>query len=207
MIAMREALGTFARNSRPSHDRNLRADRGRTIRYHAGRIVRGEIPRNFLGNTEVAKLAQRALHEAFGHEQAPSKAVADDAGQSPKAAENWWAAENPPGLTAFVNLYRNNARFAAFARYYLLGHTENDPILEIQLHSAMANMADAAAQLGAPARQFAAAMGFAFGNPIIHEIIAGQSSTGGGASNSASDAEGAGEEVEPFTRDLFEGAR
>jgi hypothetical protein len=144
------------------------------------------------------------LEETYGDDKVPSQAAADDAGQSKKAAENWLAAENPMGLTAFVNAYRNNARFAAFARYYLLGHSENDPILEIQVQSVLSNMDGAAAQLGMGARQFAAAMGFAMGNTITPDMLAGSPTSGGSSPCPSLDADSAGDDVELVTGDLFD---
>lgn len=151
---------------RSAGERNTRADRGRSIRYRASRIFRGENPREFLSNQDTARLVQRLVHETYAGEQAPTYELADDTGQSKKAAENWWAGENPMGLTAFVNAYRNNPRFAAFARFYLLGHTENDPILEIQVQTTLANLGAAARSLGMPTQQLAAAMTYAMGNTI-----------------------------------------
>ncbi|MEI9995130.1 MAG: hypothetical protein WDM91_11085 [Rhizomicrobium sp.] len=169
---MSGALGISQRNNRGGFDRNSRGDRGRSIRYQAGRISRGESPRNILSNEDICRLNRTVLREAYGDgRQAPTQEIAEDAGQSKKAAENWWNGENPQGLTAFVNAYRNNPRFAAFARYYLLGHTEHDPILEIQLRNAMDNMGAAASQLGMPQRQFAAAMAYALGHGIDPHLI------------------------------------
>jgi hypothetical protein len=201
---MNVALGTFHRRIQSSAERNVRGDRGRTIRYQAGRISRGENPRDFLSNSDVKRLNRLVLEETYGDDKVPSQAAADDAGQSKKAAENWLAAENPMGLTAFVNAYRNNARFAAFARYYLLGHSENDPILEIQVQSVLSNMDGAAAQLGMGARQFAAAMGFAMGNTITPDMLAGSPTSGGSSPRPSLDADSAGDDVELVTGDLFD---
>jgi len=109
------------------------------------------------------------LRETYEGEAAPTVAVAEDAGQSKKAAENWWNGENPQGLTAFVNSYRNNPRFAAFARYYLLGHSDEDPQLQAQLHAAQMHMDEAAKRMGIPANAFALAMQFALSHTIRAE--------------------------------------
>ena len=192
---MNHALGNTSRRNQGSLDRNFRADQRRTTRYRAGRIVRGETPRDFLSNEDICQLTKITLRETYEGLQAPTQEIAEDAGQSKKAAENWWNGENPMGPTAFINAYRNNPRFAAFARYYLLGHTENDPIVEIQLQTAMANMGQAAARLGMPQAQFAAACGFAMGHTITADVLAMDNSAGG-----------AGADHDDGTGDLFEEA-
>lgn len=161
---MSNSLGNSNRNSQASFDRISRTDRGRNVRYRAGRIIRGESPRNFLSNDAVTQGFKRVLHETYEGEQAPTHAVAEDAGQSKKAAENWWSGENPMGSTAFINAYRNNPRFAAFARFYLLGHTDRDPILDIHMHEVASNLEQAAQRMGMHPQQLAGAMQFAMTN-------------------------------------------
>ncbi len=101
------------------------------------RKIRGDNPRNLLGNAEVAQQCQAALKAAYGNTKSVAKDVADDSGQSPRAAENWLAAENPMGLTAFVNAYRNNPEFAAWARKLLLMEQDCDPEFEVEQHRFM----------------------------------------------------------------------
>jgi hypothetical protein len=87
----------------------------------------------FLQNTDTAVLCREALRNAYGEEKSVNKSIAEDAGASPKAAENWTAGDNPMGLTAFLNAYRNNPVFKAWARKILLGEQDIDPSFQAEL--------------------------------------------------------------------------
>jgi len=97
------------------------------------RKFRGQTPKRFLQNTDTAGLVRETLRESYSDERAVSKAIAEDTGMSPKAAENWLAGDNPMSLTAFLNAYHNNPRFKAWARKLLLGDGETDPSFQAEL--------------------------------------------------------------------------
>lgn len=158
---MNAALGISSRTSQRSFDRMPRGDRARTVRYVARRTSRDESPRKFFENDDVAQIHKHVLREAYDGIQAPTLAIAEDSGASKKAAENWWNGENPIGPVAFANLYNNNTAFAALARYYLLGHVDADPYLEIQMQQVASNLEGAAKQMGMHPQQLAAALQFA----------------------------------------------
>lgn len=159
-------------------------EQGRDISGHVRHNIRKHDPRNisrksekmFLSNREVAEANREALREAYLGMQAPTEAIAEDSGASKKAAENWVAGENPQGLTAFINNYRNNPKFAALARYHLLGHTDFDPIVQIQAQNAVTGLMSMADRMGTPAHELAAALQFALAN---HATIASQKPEGG----------------------------
>lgn len=97
------------------------------------RDLRGRKPRNLLSNTDVAKRLRTALQDTYGEERSAAKKVAEDSGQSPRAAENWLSGDNPMSLTAFLNAFHNNAKFQAHARKLLLMEREIDPDFQAAL--------------------------------------------------------------------------
>lgn len=104
--------------SRGAYTRNIRAKSGNVL---------------FLSNRETANLCSEALQATYDGDQSKAKAAAADTGMSAKAAENWLAAENPMSLTAFLNAYRNNSTFRAWARKVLLMEADRDPAFEAEL--------------------------------------------------------------------------
>lgn len=118
-------------------------------------ISRGPYARNIRGasrnvlllsNRDTAHLCREALQATYDGDSSMAKAAAADSGMSPKAAENWLAAENPMSLTAFLNAYRNNATFKAWAKKILLMEQDHDPEFQAQL----AQFIRAAQKMGAP---------------------------------------------------------
>lgn len=97
------------------------------------RKFRGRDPRKILSKTDTASLVREVTREAYGASRSAAKELAEDSGQSPKAAENWLAGENPMGLTAFLNAYHNNKSFKAWARKILLLEEDHDPEFQVQL--------------------------------------------------------------------------
>lgn len=89
--------------------------------------------RNVLTNRLVAELVRDTLEATYEGDASKAKAAATDAASSPRAAENWFAADNPMSLTAFLNAYHNNPTFKAWARKILLMETEQDPEFQAQL--------------------------------------------------------------------------
>lgn len=106
------------------------------------RVSRGAYPRRFRGNSrnvllsnrDAARLCQEVIREAYRGEASVAKAAAEDTGMSPKAAENWMAADNPMSLTAFLNAYHRNPAFKAWARKILLMEKDIDPEFQAELH-------------------------------------------------------------------------
>lgn len=90
-------------------------------------------PRNVLGNREVAELVKETLVATYDGDASKHKAAARDANSSARAAENWFAADNPMSLTAFLNAYHNNPTFKAWARKILLMEQEQDPEFQADL--------------------------------------------------------------------------
>lgn len=97
------------------------------------RKFRGKDPRNILTKTDAATLTREVTRIAYGESRSAAKKLAEDSGQSPKAAENWLAGENPMGLTAFLNAYRSNPTFKAWARKILLEEEDHDPQFQADL--------------------------------------------------------------------------
>lgn len=108
--------GTLMLNSRVAHDRKIRGKDRRMFR-----------------NIDAAALCRDTLRAAYGEEKSVHKAIAADTGQSPKAAENWTAGENPMSLVAFLNAYHNNTKFKAWARKILLMEEDIDPHFQAEL--------------------------------------------------------------------------
>jgi len=96
------------------------------------RKIRG-YSRNVLGTREVAELVKETLDATYEGDASKHKAAARDAVSSPRAAENWFAADNPMSLTAFLNAYHNNPTFKAWARKILLMEKEQDPEFQADL--------------------------------------------------------------------------
>ncbi len=113
-------------------------------RQRAQNILRSE--RKMFRNVDVAAMCQEALRETYGDEKSISKAIADDTGMSPSAADNWTAGENPMSLVAFLNAFHNNPKFQAHARKILLMEKEINPAFEAEL----ASFVRAVQQYGAP---------------------------------------------------------
>lgn len=98
----------------------------RNIRAKSGNIF-------LLSNRDTAHLCREALQAAYDGDASMAKAAAADSGMSPKAAENWLAAENPMSLTAFLNAYRNNTAFRAWAKKIMFMEADRDPAFEAEL--------------------------------------------------------------------------
>lgn len=96
------------------------------------RSFQGATPRVTVSAIEIAERAQAALKAAYGEQRSAVKIAAADANSSPRAAENWFSAENPMGLASFVNLYNNNADFKAWARKLILLEKDCDPAFEAE---------------------------------------------------------------------------
>lgn len=104
-------------------------------------ISRGPYARKFRGNSrnvlwsnrDVAEKVQETLIATYDGDASKSKAAAEDANTSARAAENWFAADNPMSLTAFLNAYHNNPTFKAWARKILLMEEDCDPEFQAQL--------------------------------------------------------------------------
>lgn len=97
------------------------------------RKFRGDSRKMFFRNVDTAALCKEALSEAYGDEQSVHKAIANDTGMSPAAAENWTAGDNPMSLTAFLNAFHNNPKFNAHARKILLMEKEVNPEFQAAL--------------------------------------------------------------------------
>lgn len=89
--------------------------------------------RNVLGNRDVAELVRETLKATYDGDACKHKAAARDANSSARAAENWFAADNPMSLTAFLNAYHSNPTFKAWARKILLMEQDHDPAFQAQL--------------------------------------------------------------------------
>lgn len=96
------------------------------------RKIRGN-SRNVLGSRDVAELIRDTLEATYDGDASKHKAAARDANSSPRAAENWFAADNPMSLTAFLNAYHANPTFKAWARKLLLLEEDHDPEFQAQL--------------------------------------------------------------------------
>lgn len=96
------------------------------------RKIRGEC-RNVLGNRDVALKLRDVSDATYDGDASKAKAAAKDANSSPRAAENWFAADNPMSLTAFLNAYHANPTFKAWARKILFMEEELDPAFQAQL--------------------------------------------------------------------------
>ena len=96
------------------------------------RKIRGN-SRNVLGSRDVAELLRDTLEATYDGDASKHKAAARDANSSPRAAENWFAADNPMSLTAFLNAYHANPTFKAWARKLLLLEEDQDPEFQAQL--------------------------------------------------------------------------
>lgn len=96
------------------------------------RKIRGN-SRNVLGSQDVAHLLRDTLEATYDGDASKHKAAARDANSSPRAAENWFAADNPMSLTAFLNAYHANPTFKAWARKLLLLEEDCDPEFQAQL--------------------------------------------------------------------------
>lgn len=96
------------------------------------RKIQGQ-SRNVLGNREVAERLRDVLEATYDGDASKHKAAARDANSSPRAAENWFSADNPMSLTAFLNAYHGNATFKAWARKILLLEEDLDPEFQAQL--------------------------------------------------------------------------
>lgn len=116
-----------------------------TSRGPYARKIRGE-SRKVFGSVEVAALVRDTLDAAYEGQASKHKAAAQDANTSPRAAENWFAGENPMSLTAFLNAYHANPTFKAWARKILLMEQDHDPEFQAQL----AQFIRAAQKMGAP---------------------------------------------------------
>lgn len=101
------------------------------------RKIRG-ISRNVLGNRDVAVKVREVLEATYEGDASKHKAAAIDANSSARAAENWFAADNPMSLTAFLNAYHANPTFKAWARKILLMEQDFDPKFQAQLAAFMA---------------------------------------------------------------------
>jgi|GEM_PF-5532473 len=110
---------------------------GKLMQYARGpyaRKNRGNSRNVLLSNRDTAHLCQEVIHATYDGEQSVAKAAADDSGMSPKAAENWMAADNPMSLTAFLNAYHRNPTFKAWSRKILLLEEDLDPAFQAELH-------------------------------------------------------------------------
>lgn len=96
------------------------------------RKIRGD-SRNVLGNRDVAEKVRDVLEATYDGDASKHKAAARDANSSARAAENWFAADNPMSLTAFLNAYHANPTFKAWARKILLMEQDQDPEFQAQL--------------------------------------------------------------------------
>lgn len=108
---------------------------GKQMRISHGpyaRKMRGN-SRNVLGSQDVAVLVKETLEATYEGDASKHKAAALDAASSPRAAENWFAADNPMSLTAFLNAYHNNPTFKAWARKILLMEQDHDPEFQADL--------------------------------------------------------------------------
>lgn len=105
------------------------------------RISHGPYARKIRGNSrnvlwctrDVAYKVQDIANATYDGDASKAKALAEDAGSSPRAAENWLAGDNPMSLTAFLNAYHNNPTFKAWARKLLLLEEEHNPEFQAQL--------------------------------------------------------------------------
>lgn len=88
---------------------------------------------NVLGNRDVAEKLREVLCATYDGDASKHKAAARDANSSSRAAENWFAADNPMSLTAFLNAYHANPTFKAWARKILLMEQDHDPEFQAQL--------------------------------------------------------------------------
>jgi hypothetical protein len=89
--------------------------------------------RNVLGSQDVAHKLKEVLEATYDGDPSKHKAAAQDSASSPRAAENWFAADNPMSLTAFLNAYHANPTFKAWARKLLLLEEDHDPEFQAQL--------------------------------------------------------------------------
>lgn len=96
------------------------------------RKIRGDA-RNKWGNVDVAAKVKLTLDATYEGESSKHKAAARDANSSPRAAENWFAGDNPMSLTAFLNAYHANPTFKAWARKILLMEQDLDPAFQAEL--------------------------------------------------------------------------
>lgn len=96
------------------------------------RKIRGD-SRNVLGSRDVAELVKETLEATYDGDASKHKAAARDANTSARAAENWFAADNPMSLTAFLNAYHANPTFKAWAKKILLMEQDLDPDFQAQL--------------------------------------------------------------------------
>lgn len=103
-----------------------------TSRGPYARKIRGD-SRNVWGNVDVAAKIKDTLTATYEGDASKHKAAARDANSSPRAAENWFAGDNPMSLTAFLNAYHNNSTFKAWAKKILLLEEEHDPEFQAQL--------------------------------------------------------------------------
>lgn len=108
------------------------------------RKIRGD-NRNKWGSVDVAAKVKTTLEAAYDGDASRHKAAARDANTSPRAAENWFAGDNPMSLTAFLNVYHANPTFKAWARKLLLLEEDQDPEFQAQL----AKFIQAAQRMGA----------------------------------------------------------
>lgn len=135
------ALAATIALSSPSDHSGNRAVSSSPLGEGQMHISRGAYARRIRGNsrnvlwstTDVAAKVKDIGHATYEGDQSKAKAFADDAGSSPRAAENWLAGDNPMSLTAFLNAYHNNQTFKAWARKILLMEQEVDPEFQAQL--------------------------------------------------------------------------
>lgn len=101
------------------------------------RKIRGNST-NVLGNRDVAIKVRDVLHATYDGDASKHKKAAQDANSSARAAENWFAGDNPMSLTAFLNAYHANSTFKAWAKKILLQEEDHDPELQAQLSAFIA---------------------------------------------------------------------
>lgn len=117
----------------PSCPNHIERGQMRNSRGPYARKIRGNSRNVLLSNRDTADLCQQTLLATYDGDASRARAAAADSGMSAKAAENWLAGDNPMSLTAFLNAYRANPTFKAWARKILLMEKEIDPEFQAQL--------------------------------------------------------------------------
>jgi hypothetical protein len=80
-----------------------------------------------IGGIDAAYLVQIVVTRAYGDFRDAAARLAKDSGASERAAQNWMQGKGPMTMRHFINAYRNNERFAAWARRVLLVEPSHDP--------------------------------------------------------------------------------
>ena len=119
-------------NVTPSQRQHIGGDQMRISHGPYDRKIHSK-SRNVLGNREVAEKLRDVLEATYDGDASKHKKAALDANSSARAAENWFAADNPMNLTAFLNAYLNNPTFKAWAKKILLQEEDHDPEFQAQL--------------------------------------------------------------------------